>query len=342
MRISSCLLSVALHLGLLLASVQSYAADAVGLQARTVDVPGRDNPISVKFWYPAESGGDLRLVGENKIFEGVAARQEASIADGKFPVVLLSHGGLRAAPQMSNWIAADLASRGFLVAVPQPPHLEDNDAGVAVHEIWRRPNDLRATLTALERDSALGPHLDLDKVGAVGFFLGATSALALAGARLDPASYRQSCDKPGLGMDCAWFEKNAVDLSLTDDHDLARSNRDARAKVAVAIDPELSHAFTESSLAAIRVPVVIINLGASDGIKPELDASGLAVRITTSHYQAVADATPFSAFSLCKKGGAEILEDLGEDGSICLDGGKRSRAALHAQLTDLIEAALKQ
>ncbi|WP_020680770.1 alpha/beta hydrolase family protein [Marinobacterium rhizophilum] len=340
MKISSGLLTAMLPLALVVGSVESYATDAVGLQVRELAVPGRDNPISVKFWYPARSDGDLRRVGENKVFEGVAARQDASIAEGQFPLVLLSHGGLRAAPHMSNWIAADLASRGFLVAVPQPPRLEYSDAGVAVQEIWRRPSDLRATLTVLERDAALGPHLDPNNVGVVGFFLGATSALALAGARLDPASYKQSCDKPGLAMDCAWFEKNAVDLSLTDNHDLARSHKDARVKVAVAVDPELSHAFTEASLAEITIPVGILNLGQPGGITPELDASGLAVRISASHYQTVADATPFSAFSLCKNGGAEILQDLGEDGSICREEGKRSGAAIHAHLTDLIEAAL--
>jgi predicted dienelactone hydrolase len=75
------------------------------------------------------------------VFEGVEGPQDAPIADGPFPLILIAHGGIRAAPNHGNWLASDLAARGFVAAVVRGPTLGPRDADIAVHEIWRRPAD---------------------------------------------------------------------------------------------------------------------------------------------------------------------------------------------------------
>ncbi|MBY4675202.1 alpha/beta hydrolase family protein [Marinobacterium arenosum] len=336
------LITSVIYLVLMAAGAQVQASSAVGYQAREVHVADRGAAINVDIWYPTAAETPVEEILGNKIFQGVPARKGADMAGGKYPLVLLAHGGLRSAPRMGGWISANLASRGYIVVVPHPPHLTDNDAGLAVSEPWKRPNDLRSALAELVQDPAFGGHIDGDRVGVVGFFIGGTSALALAGARLDPDKYRRLCESDALAMDCAWFEKNGVDLHRIDFANFKVPINDSRIKVVVAIDPELGHVFTPASLSAIETPVSIINLGGKKEINLALDSAGLAASIPMSGYRRVPEATPFSAFSLCKKRGLKILRALGEDQRLCQDQAERSRAEIHSELADMIAGSLEK
>lgn len=314
----------------------------VGVRSMTTSVSARSQPIELTIWYPTASVGQSESIGESKIFKGVSALRNAPVADGRYPVIVMAHGGFRAAPFHAGWIASYLAARGYIVGVARPPALGPRDAQVAVQEIWLRPADLSATLTAVERDLELSLRIKPDSAAAVGFFLGGTSALALAGGRLDAQSYMHSCDNPEAGMDCAWFAKNGVDLKKSDASHLTRSHHDQRIKVAVAIDPELSKSFAPESLTKIKVPVAIINLGRLDERALALDASGLGKDIPNAHYDIVPDAVSYSAFSECTpKGPALLREEDGED-TICRDGGNRSREEIHGEIARKIEAALNR
>jgi predicted dienelactone hydrolase len=320
----------------------SHAADpsnAVGVRSTAAMASERGEAIALTLWYPAGPGGTAELVGGNKVFEGVPAQRDAPVADGAFPVVLLAHGGLRAAPNLGNWIAAALAGQGMIVAVTHAPAV---DGQAAVAELWRRPADLSAALTAIEQDPALSAHTEQGKVGAVGFLRGGTSVLSLAGAVIDAESYRHSCDDVASGPDCRWFAKNGIDLKKTDAKEIARSLLDRRIKVVVAVDPELSRNFEPASLAVVRVPVDIINLGPADRALPWLDASVLGGLIPGARYHLVPDATPFSSFSLCTPKGPALLAAEGEDETVCQDGENRSREEIHAEIADMISTALRR
>jgi predicted dienelactone hydrolase len=282
-------------------------------------------------------------VGGNKVFKGVPVNQDAALAEGEFPVVLLAHGGLRAAPNLSGWIASYLAMRGFIVAEPHPPQLGPDEAQAAIAEAWLRPADLSTTLQAIESDSVLNAHIKKDRVGVLGFLLGGTSALTLAGAEIDPEGYANICDgEATIGMDCFWFSRNGVDLHEADIKSLEHSNYNSKVKVAIAIDPELSTVFTQASLRNISIPVAIINLGKAETILPGLNASSLEGLIPNVNYETVPDATQYSSFSECTSKGAIILQSEGDNEAICTDGGERSRAEIHMQLAEMIEKTLAQ
>jgi predicted dienelactone hydrolase len=326
-------------LSLLITSAVAPVAGAdpfgtVGVRSITVPAPERGMTLDVRVWYPAGAGGTAVEVGDNAVFHGAPARQDAAIADGSFPVVLLAHGGLRSAPDSGAWIASRLAAEGFVVAVPRPPRLEGARVRDALQELWLRPADLSATLTAVENDPALGPRLDTNAVGALGFQLGGTAALALIGARIDGQRYARSCDRGRTGIDCAWFASNGVDLHGIDLALAERSNLDRRVYAAVAVDPELSEYFDPASLVAIGVPVQLINLGAPDAIRPELDASSLARAIPGASHDTVEDAIDFSSFNLCKPQGSAILRQEGDDAALC-DDGRRPRPDVHALLAQM-------
>jgi predicted dienelactone hydrolase len=314
--------------------VPSHADPAyhVGLGTSAATVPERGKTIELSLWYPAKQDGHSELFGDSKIFKGVPVRRNASFADGMFPVIVLAHGGLRANPGLAGWIAADLASRGNFVVSVHAPQLTETDAAMAIDEVWLRPSDLSAALSAIKADSAMTAHLNPDKVAAVGFFLGGTSALTLVGARLDADSYRRSCDQPRTGPDCKWFAKSGIDLHKADDEVVSKSHLDARIKLAVAVNPELSTSFATESLSAIKVPVQVIALGPTNVDFQE--------HIPNARYAAISDAAPFSAFSQCTSKAPALLAEEGEDDAICRDGGSRSREEIQAEIGSIIEAAL--
>lgn len=323
---------------LLLTGIVPSQADLsyhVGLRALAAKVPERGKAIELTLWYPAKQDGASELFGVSKIFKGVPVRRNASFVDGVFPVVVLAHGGLRANPGLGGWIAAYLAARGNFVVSVQAPQLTETDVATAVAEVWLRPSDISTALSTIEADPVMAAHLNPNKVAAVGFFLGGTSALAVVGARLDADSYRRSCDQPSTGPDCTWFAKNGIDLHKIDDEAVSKSHLDRRVKVAVAVNPELTTSLVAKSLHAIQVPVQLIALGRID---PSL--SGLQDMIPDARYATIPDAAPFSAFSQCAPKASAVLAEEGEDDAICRDSGNRSREEIQVDIGRIIEAAL--
>ncbi len=136
-----------------------------------------------------------------------------------------------------------------------------------------------------------------DRVAALEFFLGGAAVLELAGGPLNARSFARSCDLGGTGVDCAWFAAHGVDLRKVDDVVLGRAGRDLRIGAVIAVDPESSAHFTAASLAAIDVPVTVINRGEAATRPPGRGASGLGTAIPSLRYAVVPDATPFSVRS---------------------------------------------
>ena len=153
----------------------AMAGGPPGVTVIAVSAPDRGRELSVTLWYPAQPGGTPIPLGDNAVFVGVEGLRNAPIADGEFPIVLISHGGLRSASDLSGWLGARLADQGFLVAAVHGPKLGPNDADEALAEIWRRPTDLSTALTALAEDPVWSKHMNLERVAAIGFFLGGTS-----------------------------------------------------------------------------------------------------------------------------------------------------------------------
>lgn len=325
-----------------LASAATRADQPVGVTTLAIAASEPDRALTLTLWYPGFPGGTPALIGDNAVFAGAAGQQDAPVADGVFPTVLVSHGGLRAAPNLSGWVARRLAADGFLVAVVHGPKLGPKDARTAIAEIWERPLDLSAALTALTDDPAWSKHVDREKVAALGFFLGGTAALSLAGGRLDADQFRQSCSAEPQSVDCGWFKANGVDLSTIDADALGRSNLDPRIKMAIAVDPEYSASFARDSLGALAIPVEVINLGGPGTIPAAFDAAKLRAASPLITYAMLLGATRFSVFSLCKPKGAAILAEDGGEDALCRDETAEHRERIHEELATLISSHLRR
>ncbi|MFC4171178.1 alpha/beta hydrolase family protein [Microvirga sp. GCM10011540] len=327
---------------LLGASEIAYAADPAGFRTLSARAPERGSDLTVLVWYPAGEGGKPAVIGDNPLFRGTRVKADAAPAEGRHPLVLLSHGSGGHAANL-GWIASRLVAEGFVVAAPNHPGSTTGDASQAsTIKIWNRPADISAVLTAVVADPAVGAGIDPDRVGVLGFSLGGYTALALAGARVDAAGYARYCESGAAGPECAWFARGGVNLRSLDAERFNRQNRDPRVRMAVSVDPAFARAYDRASLSGISVPTHIINLGRPGWIIPAVEGSALAEAIPGAEYETVPDAIHFSFLGECKPEGAAVLKAEGDEDPLCDDGGSRPRAALHAELASMIAAAFKR
>ena len=331
---------------LLLLSMGSASA-APGLQQLEIANPARNAAAHAMVWYPTAASGSEKVVGANAVFVGTAAQENAPVTEGRHPLVLIAHGGFRSAPHAANWLAAALASRGWIAAIVTPPRLPRGLPDATVfEELVLRPADLSATIDALQT-SPFGDHINADKIAAVGFFLGGYSVLALTGATPEPEKFAGSCTPDRLAIDCPWFARARLDLSQVDSHFLNADVFDARVRAVFAIDPEWTHLFGKPGLQKMRVPTHLMNLGAAANAASPLSAQRLSAELAHAEYSTLADANAYSAFAQCQARGALILQADDGDPALCTSGSPgdtiaADRSAIHQQLITTIDQWLSK
>jgi predicted dienelactone hydrolase len=231
------------------------------------------------------------------------------------PVIVISHG-LGSDRTSFIYLATQLASYGFAVAVPEHPgsnaeQLRSLLSGVAAevaqpNEFINRPLDIRYLLNELERlriSDARFRNIDVQHVGVIGQSFGGYTALALAGAELNFEQLQKDCT--GLSDSPLWnvsllLQCRALELPKT-----GYVLRDPRVKAAIAINPITSSIFGEASIRQIAVPVMIVS-GSADTIAPTLAEQirpfswlttpdkYLAVIVGATHFSTIGEATPGS------------------------------------------------
>ncbi|SON56429.1 putative dienelactone hydrolase [Hartmannibacter diazotrophicus] len=308
----------------------------VGVRQFALSVPDRPQPLSVSLWYPALSDGKTQAIGGSGVFMGIEAVPDAPLSEGSLPLVLIQFGGLRAAPGLGNWLAADLARNGLAVAMIDPPRLTPDQAATAPLEVGHRPRDLSNSLTAIAAMPAIAPHLDMRRIGVIGFFLGGTSALQLAGADIDPDAYARSCDSDAGNPDCRWFKHKGVDLHAIDLQSLAASRRDARFAYAIAVDPELLSSIDSTGKDGTGAPVDIIRLGSPSDNSARNAPDAVLHGNPAARRHTISAKSPFSAFPECTAKGAAILREEEESEAICSDGDGRPRSEVHNDIAGMI------
>jgi dienelactone hydrolase len=137
-------------------------------------------PMDTFVWYPT-----LDLAPSPDPF----GHPEAEIAPGLHPALVFSHGGC-AHPIASSYLTEALASFGFVVVTPSHPGdtildgLESCDwVELRTATLIERVADVRFVLDALDRSdasvAALSGHLDLERIGVLGWSSGASTALVV-------------------------------------------------------------------------------------------------------------------------------------------------------------------
>jgi predicted dienelactone hydrolase len=262
-------------------------------------------PLQLSLWYPGQ-GGKEETIGDNAVFVGETAVPDASIAKQKFPLVLVSHGGLRSARDSGAWLSAALARTGYIVLEVNGPR--PSTASEAVNEIWHRPSDLSRALDAVLDDPMWSLHIDESRISVVGFALGGTAALMLSGGVLGAQAFIQSCATLGGSPDCGWYSAQNVSLESVDIDALTTSRKDVRVGSVVAVAPEYTHAFSDE-LSQIGIPTQIVLLRVDQALSGRL--------LTQAQVIAVPNANVSDGFPVCTLAGPEILSEDGGDPSLC-------------------------
>lgn len=326
----------------------ALADDVVGTRDITIHSHSRNRDLSITLWYPSSGQGERIAVGENRIFNGTQAVRNATFSSEPKPLILLSHGSGSRAVGMA-WIATTLAQAGFFVAAADHPGTTSGDSTPEdTPKIWERTNDISTAITSLTADPRWSKSVDAKRIGVLGFSLGGSTAMELAGGRADLDAYVQYCVDYANSMDCQWFaggrgfkndEQISVpkfDLRSVDKARFEQSNRDVRIGAAVLVDPGLEVAFTKNSLATIDIPLTLINLGSVGKIPVSVLSDQLAKDVRGATYAQVDDANHFSFLPVCKPDATDLLKSLGEVDPICEPAGKRDRADIHEELKRLI------
>ncbi|WP_425073986.1 alpha/beta hydrolase family protein [Sagittula sp. S175] len=312
-----------------------------GYDRMEVASPHRAWKVQASVWYPAGTRTYVGNVGDNPIFHGERVLMGPKVAGGKHPLVLFSHGS---GGNMDNmgWLLSGLAQRGAMVlAVNHPGSTSGDSSPRRSMELGARAQDLSAALDVLLAEPAFADHVDLDRVTSLGFSLGGATALNLGGVRFDATRYAPYCAQDAARADCAFFDKGGVDFARLPEG-FSADGRDGRVTAVAAIDPGFTWVATEDSMAAMDLPVMLVNLGedarlgASD-VGP--GGSGFAARLARVDYREFAPASHFTALPECQEDAAALLEEEGED-PICDDPLGADRAVVHAQVIEALAAFL--
>ena len=312
-----------------------------GIAYGSAYAPIRDRDLNFHIWYPSLPGGKAATVGGNGVFHGTKAGRAAPHREGQFPLVVISHGAGGNAGQF-GWIASELAEVGYVVILPYHPGTTTGNASAeAAVRVWERPADVSAVLDEIIDNPDDYPYIDASNITALGFSAGGYTAMALSGARVDPDRLQRFCDDTDHGMsDCGFLAHFGIDLHAMDLAPAAQDLRDPRIGNAVIIDPGIISTITDESLNDIDIPMLIVNLGAEDRVPAGVHAAEAASKIATARHLYIDDATHFSFLAECTERGPQILLNEGEPDPLCQDAGGRPRAAIHAELIDIISEYL--
>lgn len=327
-----------LALALVAISGGAARADGVGFRRLSlVEMPER--PLEAAVWYPTSASGPETLIGDNAALVGESVIVDATPATGRHRLVVLSHGfGGNLGNQA--WLAVTLARQGYVVAAVNHPGTTSRDLKADVGaRLWERPRDLSRLIDRITRDPAYG--VDTDKVGVIGHSLGGWTAMALAGARFDPARFAADCKVQAQLAACEIFGQLEAGSTPNARALLAGNLADSRVGAAVVLDLGLARGFTPESLAALKVPVLVMSAGEGDPHVPAaLESRYIAGHLpfAIGRYMALDGATHFTFLPLCKPGAVALLEaERRGEGRICEDGtAAEGRVALHARVTDAV------
>lgn len=198
-----------------------------------------DRILKTEIWYPA--------VGDS----GRGPARDVAPAEGKFPVILFSHGS-NATRMQSTYLTEHWASHGFVVIAPDHKGntVLDGKTGSRYQSALDRPRDASFVLDRMlslneEAGGKFEGRIDEQRIGAAGHSFGGYTVLVLVGARVDD---RAASDLVG----------RTVEASV---HPPA----DPRIKAIIAYAPPGTPIFDDKSLGRIQTPTLVFS-GMNDQI----------------------------------------------------------------------------
>jgi len=163
-----------------------YLSYPVGLRVLHLS-RGPHRPLPTLVLYPAAPYATVDSASDpSRVRHGSATDP----ADGRFPLVLFSHG-LSGSPERYAAALTGWAAAGFVVAAPTYPYTSEFTKQFRRTDIVHQPDDARYVLDRIRRldgtpGDPLAGHIDTDRIAAVGHSAGGYTTAGLFTAGHDP------------------------------------------------------------------------------------------------------------------------------------------------------------
>ena len=229
----------------------AFASDVSYRRIEVEDtVMGEKFPVAM--WYPTTEPPSVQAFGPYSM----RVARAAAPADGKFGLIIISHGSGGDALAHRD-LAMALASEGYVAAALMHPRDNFKDtSGVGSVGVWAgRPRQVSRVIDRMLEDQALGPHIERERVGVVGHSVGGYTALAVGGVQPSMNALIQHCKETPEDRRLCFFGGAAAREASRKGGDIP-DVRDARVHAVVLFAP-VAALFTDEALSKLAIPVRI-------------------------------------------------------------------------------------
>lgn len=276
-------------------------------------------PMSAIAFYPSTDPKKVSKVDGYQI----DASEDAAIAMGRFPLLMLSHGNT-GTPLALHDLATSLARKGFVVVAvihPGDNYLDHSRLG-SLSNLYGRPLQISEAISAALIDPLLSPYVDAKQVGVIGYSAGGETALILAGAQPDLKRLRKYCTERPLDRDACKTQGE-----LIADRDDLRAEADPRVGALMLMAP-LSLMFGRHSLADVHVPVLLYSGDGDQLLALDKNAEALARKLPQApNFKLLAGAGHFVFLAPCTE------EQKVTTPGLCTDAEGVDRVDIHRNLS---------
>lgn len=295
-------------------------------------------PLATTLWYPA-TGTAIESRWQAGPFAFGWSHLDAEPASGDpRPLIVLSHGTGGSAAQLS-WLAEALVTEGGFIVAAVNHHGNSAAEAELVAEAFVLPDervrDLSVLIDRLLEQPRFAPLIDRERIGAAGYSLGGYTALALTGAQLPFAQWRDQCRPDPERIECrlppeARFSLAEIEQRLQGNKvahaALARSEQaltDERIVAVFLLAPALVSLIDSEHLQRIGQPVSALLGDADRNIDPDATADHLRQHLRNGEVQVIADLGHYAFLAPCLPRGQLLLR------SLCIDPALHRRARVH-------------
>lgn len=285
--------------------------------------------LDINLWYPTYRSPKEVNFNPWTVF----AALNAPVAEGKYPLIILSHdtAGSRFSYHLT---AAWLATQGYIVAAPTHPGdcFDNMDSLFTATQLVERMDNIKAALRLIIADKEVGKYVETNSVGLIGYGTGGTACLLLAGAMPECALLSAWCGK-GINKNpyCAPNIKEKMDkmcLTLKDKN----FEKEIEIKAVVAISPAYGMLFGYNSFVKTLSPILVISANRDKVNNPEFNSEYIGRLLgSKAHYYEVPSADSGALLSPCPP---SIEQDLPE---LCLSVDEQERKLIHRNINNVIK-----
>lgn len=296
-------------------------ADGVGLGKIETREPVTGTTVPAAVLYPSSAAPADALTDIDGY--AIAGERDSAIAEGKFPLIVLSHGhggGLYG----HHDLGAELARHGYIVAMPH--HVGDSYDDMSSFGTDRvllgRAWQASAVISAMLKDPRFGPHIDPQRIGSAGFSAGGYTTLLLVGGHPDFSRFTAFCEKhPGAPELCDQPQRKDM-ISLVDPPPTA----DPRVRAGFAMAP-FSLLFGDTDLREVRAPVFLYIAEKDEVLIPSENGGRIRGLLPNLYeFREIPEAGHYVFLPPC---GARMAKDVP---ALCTDKPGIDRARLHRQI----------